>query len=141
MNIGFEGERTSIVMDNWKSALDRPEVNTEYLANKVAAGHKVGPFTQTPFYDFAGSPTGVVTRKCLFPVKYRIIHDLSWPPQDSVNNLIDPDAFRFFYGSFNNVVALIVKHGVGAFPGKLDLTDVFKHILLRSQDWPLLGSS
>ena len=84
---------------------------------------------------------GIVTKKCSFPVKYRIIHDLSWPPQDSINNHIDPDAFRCSYGSFDNAVALIVKHGVGTLSAKLDLADAFKHILVRSQDWPLLGSS
>ena len=38
-------------------------------------------------------------------------------------------------------MALVIKHGVGALSAKLDLADVFKHILIRSQDWPLLGLS
>ena len=84
VNIGFEGKRMSIVLGNWKSALDHPEVIMEYLANEVAAGYKVGPFTQPPFSDFVGLPMGIVAKKCSFPVKYRIIHDLSWPPQDSI---------------------------------------------------------
>ena len=58
-----------------------------------------------------------------------------------VNNHIDPDAFRCFYVSFDNAVALIVKHGVGTLSAKLDLADAFKHILVSSKDWPLLGSS
>ena len=141
VNIGFEGERTSIVSDNWKSALDHPEVIMEYLANKVAAGHKAGPFTQLPFLNFVRSPIYVVAKKCLFPVQYMIIHHLFWPPQDSFNNHIDPNAFRCFYGSFDNVVALFIKHGVQTLSAKLDLADNFKYILIRSQDWPLLGSS
>ena len=84
---------------------------------------------------------GIVSKKCLFPVKYRIIHDLSWPPQDSVNDHIDPDAFRCFYGSYDDVVALIIKHGLGALSAKLDLADAFKHNLVRSQDWLLMCSS
>ena len=80
VNVGFEGERTSIVLGNWKSALDHPEVIIEYIANEVAVGCKAGLFTQPPFSDFVGSPMGVVTKKCSFPVKYRIIHNLSWPP-------------------------------------------------------------
>ena len=86
-------------------------------------------------------PMGVVTKKCSFPVKYRIIHNLSWPAQDSVNDHIDPDAFRCFYGSFDDAVALVIKHRVGSLSAKLDLADAFKHILIRSQDWPLLVSS
>ena len=134
INIGFKGERMSMVSDNWKSALNHPEAITEYLATEVAAGHKAGPFTQAPFLDFVGSPMGVVTKKCSFLVKYRIIHDLSWPPQDSFNDHINPDAFRCFYGSFNDALVLIVKHGVGALSTKLDLANGFKHILIRSQD-------
>ena len=85
----------------------------EYLTNEVAAGCKTGPFTQTPFLDFIGLLMGAATKKCSFPVKYRIIHNLSWHPQDSVNDHINPDALRCFYSSFDDVVALIIKHGGG----------------------------
>ena len=83
----------------------------------------------------------IAAKKHSFPFKYRIIHDLSWPSQDSVNNHIDPDVFRCFYVSFDDAVALVIKHGVDAMSAKLDLADAFKHILVRSQDWPLLGLS
>ena len=92
-------------------------------------------------FRFFGLPMGRVGKKHSFPVKYRIIHDLSWPPQDSVNNHIDPDAFQSFYGSIDDAVALIMKHGVGTMSAKLYLADAFKHIIVRSHDWPLLGSS
>ena len=39
------------------------------------------------------------------------------------------------------MVALIIKHWVGALSTKLDLADAFKYILVRNQDCPLLGSS
>ena len=106
---------------------------TQYLINDVAAGHKAGPFTKSPFLDFFGSLMGVVPKKCSLPVKYHIIHDLSWPTQDSVNNNIDPETFRCFYASFNEAVVLVVKHGLGTLSTKLDLAHAFKHILVRSQ--------
>ena len=55
INIGFGGDRMSMVLGNWKLALDHPEVIEKYLANEVAAGHKAGPFTQPPFLDSVGS--------------------------------------------------------------------------------------
>ena len=58
VNIGFE--ETSMVSDNWKSALDHPEVIIEYLADEVATGCKAWSFTQPPFSDFVGSPMGLV---------------------------------------------------------------------------------
>ena len=84
---------------------------------------------------------GIVAKKCLLPVKYGIIYGVSWPPQYSINNHIHLDTFRCFYGSFDKAVALVVKYRVGTLSAKLDLANAFKHILIRSQDWPLLGSS
>ena len=77
INIGFEGERMSMVLGNWKLALDHPEVIKEYLANEVAAGCKAVLFTQPPFPDFVRFLMGIVTKRHSLPVKYRIIHDLS----------------------------------------------------------------
>ena len=58
-----------------------------------------------------------------------------------VNGHINLDAFRCFYGSFNDAVALVIKHEVCALSAKLDLANAFKHILIRSQYWPVLGLS
>ena len=84
---------------------------------------------------------GIVIKKCLDSVKYCIIHDLSWPPGDSVNDHIDPNLYHCIYASFDQAVSLIKKHGVGALMAKLDLANAFKHILVRPEDWPLLCSS
>ena len=84
---------------------------------------------------------GIVVKKRSDSVKYHIIHDLSWPPGDSVNDHIDPDLYCCIYASFDQAVSLIKKHGVGALMAKLDLADAFKHILVHTEDWPLLCSS
>ena len=84
---------------------------------------------------------GIVIKKHLDSVKYHIIHDLSWPPRDSVNDHIDPDLYHCIYASFDQAVFLIKKQGVGSLMAKLDLVDVFKHILVHPEDWPLLCSS
>ena len=84
---------------------------------------------------------GIVIKKCLDSVNYHIIHDLSWPPGDSINDHIDPDLYCCIYASFDQAVSLIKKQGVGALMAKLDLADAFKHILVCPNDWPLLCSS
>ena len=87
---------------------------------------------------------GIVAKKCSFPIKYRIIHDLSWPPQDSVINHTDPDAFRCFYGSFDNMVALIIKHGVGTMSTNWTLFIPSITSLLEAKivpSWAHLGTS
>ena len=141
MDIGYQGVRKTVWSGNWKSALDNGSVVRDYLASEVALGRKAGPFNQLPFTTYVGSPMGIVVKKCSDSVKYRIIHDLSWPPGDSVNDHIDPDLYRCIYASFDQAVSLVKKHGVGTLMAKLDLADAFKHILVRPEDWPLLCSS
>ena len=81
---------------------------------------------------------GIVIKKHSDSVKYSIIHDLSWPPRDSVNDHIDPDLYHCIYASFDQAVSFVKKHGVGTLIAKLDLADAFKHILVCPKDWPLL---
>ena len=54
---------------------------------------------------------------------------------------IDPDLYHCAYASFDQAVSLVKKHGVGTLMEKLDLANVFKHILVCPEDWPLLCSS
>ena len=84
---------------------------------------------------------GIILKKHSLPVKYCIIHDLSRPPQNSVNDHIDPETFKCYYTSFDDSVVLVIKHGVGALSPKQDLADAFKHYLVRSQDWLAYGLS
>ena len=121
--------------------MDNGSVVNNYLAAEVALGRKAGPFNQLPFSTYIKLPMGIVIKKHSDYVKYSIIHDLSWPPRDSVNDHIDPDLYRCIYASFNQAVFLIKKQGVGTLMAKLDLANTFKHILVHSKDWLLLCSS
>ena len=95
-----------------------------------------------PFPDLVWSLMGIILEKCLLPVKNQIIHELSWPPQDSVNDHIDPETFWIFYTSFNDAVSLVIKHGEGTLSTKVDLANAFKHVLVRSQAgiWIISGT-
>ena len=141
MDIGFQGERKTVWLGNWKSALDNGSVVRDYLTAEVALGRKAGPFNQPPFATYVRLLMGIVIKKCSDAVKYCIIHDLSWPPRDSVNDHIDPDLYHCIYASFDQAVSLVKKHGVGVLMAKLDLADAFKHIMVQPDDWPLLCSS
>ena len=121
--------------------VDNGSVVNDYLTTEVALGRKAGPFNQLPFATYVRLPMGIVTKKCSDSVKYHIIHDLSWPPRDSINDHIDPDLYHCIYASFDQAVFLIKKQGVGTLMAKLDLGDAFKHILVHPKDWPLLCSS
>ena len=121
--------------------MDNGSVVSEYLAAEVALGRKAGPFNQPHFLTCVGLLMGIVIKKHSDSVKCSIIHDLSWPPRDSVNDHIDPDLCCCVYASFDQAVSLIKKHRVGTLMAKLDLANGFRHLLVHPEDWPLLCSS
>ena len=141
VDIGFQGKKKTVWSGNWKSVVDNGSVVSNYLTTEVVLGRKAGQFNQLPFSTYIRLLMGIVIKKCLDSVKYHIIHDLSWPPRDSVNDHNDPDLYCCIYASFNQAVSLIKKQGVGALMAKLDLADAFKHILVHPEDWPLLCTS
>ena len=141
VDIGYQAKRKTVWSGHWNLAVDNGSVVSEYLTTKVALGRKAGLFNQPPFCTYIRSLMGIVIKKHSDSFKYHIIHDLSWPPGDSVNDHIDPDLYHCIYVSFNQAVSLIKKQGVGALMAKLDLADAFKHILVHPKDWPLLCSS
>ena len=75
------------------------------------------------------------------PGKYCMIYDLSYPPEKSINDHIPADKFSLTYMSIDDVVHQIQQHGQGASMAKLDFESAFAHMLVRPQDWELLGSS
>ena len=56
---------------------------------------------------FTGSPLGAIPKKHSAPVKWRIIHDLSWPAGLSVNDGIPKDLFTSTYNSLDCAITLL----------------------------------
>ena len=71
----------------------------------------------------------------------RLIHDLSWSPKLSVNELIDDKLCSLQHISVDDAVKHVKHCGTGALMSKLDLEDAFRHINVNPADWHLLGSS
>ena len=135
--IGHNGPRISRVHKNSNSAYKYGSAVKQVLLYDVQKGTKVGPFNFPPFGRFVGSPLGAFPRKR--SNKYRVIHDLSWPPGQSVNDYISAEDSSVQYISFDYVVQKVLNYGAGAMMAKLDILDTYKHILVRPDDWDLLG--
>ena len=140
VNLGFVGCRKSVVSKNWPSAHKHRDVIEDSISKDLALGRKAGPFTDPPFENFVGSPMGVYEKK-RSPGKFRIIHDLSWPPGRSVNDGINPDDYSLQYISIDQAVNLVKQYGQDTLMSKIDLKDAFKHVVVRPEDWELLGTS
>ena len=90
VNIGHNGVSHNIVSNNWPSATKYHTEVENVIKYDLARGRKIGPFN-TPPDNFVGSPLGAFEKK-RSRGKYRVIHDLSWPPGQSINENIDIDS-------------------------------------------------
>jgi hypothetical protein len=73
--------------------------------------------------------------------KIRTIHDLSWPPGESVNSFISADNSSVKYISIEDAVKQVKLRGKNSLLCKVDLQDAYKSIVVRPADWHYLGSS
>lgn len=87
-HVNFVGDRLPFESPTLKSVLDQLEIARMKLRKECDAGRIVGPFRTPPFASFRTSPLGVVPKKD--PSEFRLIHHLSYPKGNSVNDAI-PD--------------------------------------------------
>ena len=79
---------------------------------------------------------GVIPKK---QAGWRLILDLSFPFDHSVNDGIDKDEFSLQYCSVKHAINLIVKTGKGALMGKVDIKSTYRIIPVHPSDRYLLG--
>lgn len=83
------------------------------------------------------SPIGVVPKKA--QGQFRLIHHLSYPKTNSVNDFIDPSVSAVQYTSFDDAIKLIIKLGPGCLMAKTDIDSAFRLIPIHPHDHDLLG--
>ena len=88
--VNFVGDRLPYESPNLKSVLAQPEIARIKLHKECDAGRIVGLFRTPPLANFRTSPLGIILKKDLS--EFRLIHHLSYPKGNSVNNAI-PDHF------------------------------------------------
>jgi hypothetical protein len=137
VNIGYKGPKHYRVSVNWPSVKKYKHAVLESLHTDLSHGRMLGPFTQPPYEHFVGSPMGVFQKKR--SQKFRVINDLSWPPGESINDFICRSDYSLQYVTIDDIVSSVSKCKKGAFLSKTDLADAFKQILVRKEDWGLLG--
>ena len=83
--IHFTGTSSSRIPNNLLSAYEHPDIVQNKLNKELQENRLVGPFRSPPFAKFHVSPIGVVPKKA--PGDFRLIHHLSYPRGNSVNDL------------------------------------------------------
>ncbi|KAE8597129.1 hypothetical protein XENTR_v10016363 [Xenopus tropicalis] len=123
--------------ENLKSVPENWEIVATKLRNEVAMGRMAGPFPSLPFPNLRISPLGVVPKK--EPGKFRLIHYLSHPKGNSVNDGISKEAAAVSYVSFDRAVSLVRQAGRGALLAKSDIESASRLLPIHRDCYHLLG--
>ena len=113
------------------------DVVRDYIMAERDAGRLVGPFQHSDLPCIHVSPIGLVPKS--EKGQWRMIVDLSFPFDHSVNDGVSSTLSSFSYSSVDDVVDLILCLGKGARLVKVDLKHAYRQIPAHPQDHHLLG--
>lgn len=137
VNIGYNGPSKQVISPNWKSVQTfRPQV-LEFINTNLSKARVEGPLEELP-PNYRCSPLGAFMKPR--SEKVRTIHDLSWPPGDSVNDCIDKDEFSMSYVTVHDALKLVAKYDT-PWLAKTDLKSAYLSVAVHPEDRPLLGFS
>jgi hypothetical protein len=122
---------------NHNSTLQNPDIVYEKLAKESLRHIITGPYSQPPLPDLLYSPLGLVPQSV--PGKFRLIHDLSFSRNGSINSLIPKRNSTVQYDSVDIVVNLVKHYGRFSQLAKCDIEDAFRIMPVHPSDYHLLG--
>lgn len=138
--LGHGKEPVPTFATNAKYALLKPEIVKQKLQAEIEKGRVAGPFDTPPMQPFQISPLNLREKKT--PGKYRLIHDLSYPYDNtSVNSNIPDSAKSVKYASVGDAIQLLLNLPRGSYMCKTDIEDAFRLIPIHPSDYPKLGFS
>ena len=104
---------------------------------EIQFGRIAGPFSNPPFPTFRVSPISVIPKKS--SSEFRLIHNLSFPSENSVNDFINKELCTVKYSSIDDAVRMIYKLGKNSLLAKCDIKSVFRLLRLSPGDFDLMG--
>ena len=129
-------------LDNHTSSLVHPQAVHKFITKEVALGGLIGPFSQPLFSWTCRNP--LMARPKKESTDMRIILDLSYPDQCSVNSqiprvLYEGAPYKLRLPMPLDLSELITVQGRGALLYKVDLARAYRQLPSNPYDWPLLG--
>ena len=134
-SIGCSIDTEQVNHMNWPSTAEHYEGVCQYIDTHKATGAIAGSLTSLPA-NFRTSPLGAFIRKGT--KKLRIIHDLSWPPGNSVNDSINKEDFSVVYTSVSKAVQLCQQLPT-PWLAKTDLQDAYLACPVKISEANVLG--
>lgn len=140
---GFDMGVHSVIYDtytpkNHTSALSHPTAVDKYINTELLARRYTGPFSRSRLEHIIGPfrscPLGVVP-KAGSQEEYRLVEDFSFPRNDpqinSINSEIDLEAFACDWGTFSEIVLLVMDAPPGTEAATLDVDAAFRRCPIR----------
>ena len=125
---------------NHSSAIEFPGHIQAYLKEEIQHEVIMGPYDVNPIPNSHVSP--FMTRENA--PNRRVIIDLSWPKNASVNAGVDKNSylgseFSLMFPTIDDITRELVKIGPGCHIYKIDVSRAFRHLKIDPGDYDLLG--
>lgn len=127
----------SLQCKNLCSANKLRDILSEKIYKELLAGRFAGPFLTPPFSNFTISPLGLCPKKD--PKKFRLIHHLSFPKGDSVNDSIAEEFCSVQYTKIIDAIRGIKEFKSPCFLAKTDISMAYRNLPLRPEEYHLFG--
>ena len=132
----FSGTGCHLV-NNLKSISQFPDIVSDKIATEILEGRVSGPFNSPPFPNFRVSPLGIVPKK--EKNSFRLIHHLSFPKGQSLNDQIDDRLSSVCYASFEDALVKLRSLGKGTLMAKADIKSAFRLLPVHPNCFNSLG--
>ncbi len=141
---GFNIDYLGPQFENWSNfneiSHDDEELNLidSKLQVEIAENRIAGPFDEAPLPNFRVSPIFLVPKRV--PGEFRLIHNLSHPKDDSINDYIPDEAAAVKYSKIDDAINIIQRNRWKApFLAKTDIKGAFKLLPIHLKSLNLLG--
>jgi hypothetical protein len=98
------------------------------LQNEVKLGRILGPFKNMPISTLQISPIGLVPKP---DGNWRLITNLSHPPNKGINSYIDHEFCKVNYSSLDSILEMIYNCGKSAELSKIDIKSAFRLLIVN----------
>ena len=132
----YTGPRIHTFSKNLLSAEQHKNEMLLKLQNEVKLGWILGPFKNMPISTLQISPIGLGPKP---DRNWRLITNLSHPPNKGIHSYIDHDFCKVNYSSLDSILEMIYNCGKSAELANIDIKSAFKLLIVNPADFDLLG--
>lgn len=137
--IGFNQQSPlASAKENMPSTKQNPQVVADYLQTEMCEKRVIGPLP-IAWHDRVHTNRFGVIPKRHQPGKWRLILDLLFPHNASVNMGIDKDLCSLQYVTVDHAARIISEMGPGTELAKIDIAHAYRNVPVHPQDRPLLA--